>query len=75
MVLGKMNPRKKLGLGGSILIWYVVIAFALSGCGKSKTDAGLDTLPNLTTASSFASLVLFWKGKWQSKKEGETIDC
>lgn len=25
--------------------------------------------------SSFASLVLFWRGKWKSKKEGETIDC
>lgn len=75
MVLGKMNPRNKWGFGGSILIWCVVIALALSGCEKSETNAGLDTLPNLTTASSFASLVLFWRGKWQNKKGDETIDC
>lgn len=61
MVLRKTNP-----------VWCVVIALALSRCGKSETDAGLDTL---TTASSFAFLGLFWRGKRQSKKGDETIDC
>jgi hypothetical protein len=73
MVLGKMPSRIKWGFGSSILIGCVVIALALSGCWKSETDAGLDTLT--TTTSSSASLVLFWRGKRQSKKGDETIDC
>lgn len=49
MVYVKMNPRIRRGYGGNILIWCMIIALALSGCGKTETETGLKTLPNLTT--------------------------